>query len=156
MPLEPIGSNRFQSRHYPNRSSFQDYGNIPNRNLLPEFAQRFDGRTSSGMKTSNDEDAEPEWYRGGPTSPNDFVELHGFEGPGDPENQENDPLGYVDGNISGGPTSGASSNNGSPPAKSTPAKNNLHGLNGEILNLFFYRNFVSYRPYIIYAFELGS
>lgn len=100
-----------------------------NRNLYPEF------RPSSDMRKTYEEAAEPQWFTNGPTSPNDCVELHGFEGPFNNENQDiynkNDQLGCADGNTSGGPTSGASSNNGSPPAKSTPAKVTLTSLNGK-------------------------
>lgn len=136
-PIAPIGSNRYstQSRNYQGRNSLPDYADnfSSGGNLLPDFAlHRHD------MKKTNDDDAEPEWYRSGPTSPNDCIELHGFEGPGHQENPENhatnDQLGSVDGNISGGPTSGASSNNGSPPAKSTPAKVTFC-LNGKIYAL---------------------
>lgn len=140
-PLEPIGSRRSgaaQSKHYPSRNYAQDYTpHFTNRNLLPDFAQGYDGRTSSEMRRANDEETEPEWSRYGPTSPNDCIELHGFDGPGSQENHENQPkndhLGCIDGNISGGPTSGASSNNGSPPAKSTPAKVTSASLNGKKL-----------------------
>lgn len=100
-PLQAIGSRRGQSN---NRNYGQDFFN---RNLQ--------------TKKSNDEDGFPEWYTYGPTSMNDRIELVSFDE--DLENHtRNDQLGCVDGNISIGPTSGASSNNGSPPAKSTPAK----------------------------------
>ncbi len=120
-PIEPVGSSRYtgQNRNFQNRNP-DHADNFPfNSNLMPDFAQRFEQK-----KNSNEED-EPEWFRAGPTSPNDCIDLHGFEGPSQDNHDNhtrNEQLGCVDGNISGGPTSGASSNNGSPPAKSTPAK----------------------------------
>lgn len=138
-PIEPVGSSRYTShyRNYQNRNYMQDHSNnfAYGSNLLPDFAQnRFCHRTSE-TKISNEDGDEPEWYRGGPTSPNDCIELHGFDGPGNHENHDNhnrnDQFGCVDGNTSGGPTSGASSNNGSPPAKSTPAKVSFSVSNGE-------------------------
>lgn len=80
---------------------------------MSDFGPRCGAKTS----TEQNEEAEPEWYKEGPTSPNDFIELHGFDGP-----TKSDQFGGVDGNTSGGGNSGASSNNSSPPAKSTPAK----------------------------------
>lgn len=120
-PLEPVGRRRIDtnSRNY-HASNYEDH--YQSRNLMPEFGQRFDVRTSTEQNT-NDEDAVPEWFNSGPTSRNDVIELHGFEGPGlNNENDKINPFGCVDGNTSGGGNSGASSNNGSPPAKSTPAK----------------------------------
>lgn len=93
----------------------QDYSDNQtlNRNLYPEYRP-----ASSEMKKTYEEADEPQWYTHGPTSPNDCVDLHGFEGPLSKENQDiyykDDQLGCVDGNTSGGPTSGASSNNGKP------------------------------------------
>lgn len=122
-PIEAIGTSRYttQNRNFQYRQQKSD--NMDNfgfnSNLMPDFARNCDQK-----KATNEED-EPEWFRGGPTSRDDFIDLHGFEGPhqDNPDNHtRNDQLGCVDGNISGGPTSGASSNNGSPPAKSTPAK----------------------------------
>lgn len=118
-PLQATGSRRGQ---YNNRNYGQDF---LNRNLQHDFAQ---------TKKSNDDDGViPEWFTYGPTSMNDRIELTAFDTrEEDLENHaRTDQLGCVDGNISIGPTSGASSNNGSPPAKSTPAKVPHTLLNGK-------------------------
>lgn len=137
VPIEPIGSSRYTSqytnqyRNYPNRNYVPETTNFP-CNLLPDFAQQRYQKASE-IKDANEDEAEPEWYRGGPTSPNDFIELHGFDGPGHQDSHNrNDQLGCVDGNVSGG---AASSNSGSPPAKSTPAKVSFNVSNGEIFIL---------------------
>lgn len=133
----PIGSR--YTRFHTNPS--MGYGNdfVYNKGYIPpDVAQRHNAKSPFDSKNSNEEEAIPEWYHQGPTSQNDFVELHGFDGPEMQEmhqhHNKNDQLGCADCNVSGGPTSGSSSNNGSPPAKSTPAKVTFNGKN-ETLNL---------------------
>lgn len=151
--LEPAGNYRFsgQSR-YQQRNDYTDH--FANRNQQTDNPLRYDVRQSSGV--TNDEDAEPLWFSAGPTSPNDCIELHGFDGPEHQENREghprNDQFGCVDGNISGGPTSGASSNNGSPPAKSTPAK--VTFMNGKIYAKFHILDFLSFYSLCLRTFLL--
>lgn len=132
-PIEPIGTSQYTSRHMATNTMQEFRDNIGyNRNSTSEFGhRRQNAKSSSNSKYLNDENNKPEWYSNGPTSQTDCIELHGFEGPEMPEHHEhhsrNDQLGCVDCNVSGGPTSGTSSNNGSPPAKSTPAKVTFNG-----------------------------
>ncbi|KAG4066709.1 hypothetical protein HA402_007345 [Bradysia odoriphaga] len=123
-PIEPIGSSHYTRRHfamaeYPDNFAY-------NKNYILSDGQHHNQKSASDSKSSNEEEALPLWVSEGPTSQTDYVELHGFEGPDMQEHHEhnnrNDLLACVDCNVSGGPTSGTSSNNGSPPAKSTPAK----------------------------------
>ncbi|KAJ6632789.1 hypothetical protein Bhyg_17697 [Pseudolycoriella hygida] len=135
-PIEPVGSSRFnpQSKSFPTGNPMPELANnSQNRNAVPDFTQRYRvaKRTSEAKNTLEDEkdEGEPEWYRSGPTSRNDCVDLHGFDNHANQENHaKNEQLGCADSNSSGGPTSGASSNNVSPQpkAKSTPAKNDSY------------------------------